>query len=107
MGSLSPIHLLLMAVVAVLLVGGHRQILKALGASIRPRAAPRRFFDGMNPVTVLALTGALLLALALLIDVYSPDGAPGAASEDVSLGFAGSGAVLVLVSIFLDRRSRR
>ena len=60
----------------------------------------------MNPVTSLALAGAMLLALGLLMDVYGPDWAPGALGEDLSLALSGSGALLTLVSFFLDRRSR-
>ena len=61
----------------------------------------------MSAVSVLALAGAMLLALALLVDVYSPDWIQGAAGDYLSLGLAGSGAFVVVLSIVLNRRSRR
>jgi len=102
MGSLEPIDGLILALAAVLLLVGYAQI---RGVFRRPtgQGARRRFFEGMNPTTSLALAGAMLLALALLVDVYWE---PGSLGENLSLGLAGSGGILTLLSFFLERRSR-
>lgn len=107
--SLTPIHLLILALIVLLVAAGHGQIQRGLGrlrGNAGARAVRRPFFDGMNPATSLALAGAMLLALGLLVDVYGPDWAPVSLSEDVSLGLSGSGAILTLLSFYLDRRSR-
>jgi len=106
MGLLSPIHLLILALVLLLLAVGFRQIRNTLRPRERLGAPPPKFLHGMNAISALALGGAMLLALALLLDVYGADWMPAAIGEDLSLGFAGSGAVLVLAALFLDRRSR-
>jgi hypothetical protein len=61
----------------------------------------------MTPVTSLALGGAMLLALGLLVDVYGPDWAPGPLTEDLSLALSGSGGLVTLLALLLDRRSRK
>ena len=106
MGSLAPIHWMILALIAVLLFAISRQVRALLHRRRKGGAGRRRFLDGMTPVTSLALAGAMLLALGLVTDVYGPDWAPGAVGEDLSLALSGSGAVLTLVSFFLDRRSR-
>ncbi|MEI9892047.1 MAG: hypothetical protein WDN45_17690 [Caulobacteraceae bacterium] len=105
MGLLRPIHWLILSLVLLLLLGGYGQIRAAL-AHARRKLDQRPFFHGMTPANSLALAGAMLLALSLLVDVYGADLAAGAQSDDVSLGLAGSGGVLVLLSFFLERRSR-
>jgi hypothetical protein len=105
---LSPVHLVILSVLALLLLGGYRQF--RAGSKREPRSFggvnPAAFFAGMNPTTSLALAGAMLLALALLVDVYGADWMTGALSDNLSLGLAGSGGVLVLLSFFVDHRSR-
>ena len=105
MGSSTPIHWMILALIAVLVFAISGQIRALLHrrrkGGDRP-AGQRRFLDGMTPVTSFALAGAMLLALGLLTDVYTP----GAVGEDLSLALSGSGAVFTLVSLFLDRRSR-
>ena len=61
----------------------------------------------MNPTTSLALAGGMLLALSLLVDVYGGDWTTAAISDNLSLGLAGSGGVLVLLSFFTDHRARK
>jgi hypothetical protein len=107
MGSLSPFHLIILSLVALLAVSRFGPIRSWLAGERPPRTLgkPRRgFFHGMNPTTSLALAGALLLSLALLIDVYGPWG-PGGLSDNLSLGLAGTGGVLTLLSLILNRRT--
>ena len=61
----------------------------------------------MNPTTSLALAGAMLLALSLLVDVYGAEWTTSAISDNISLGLAGVGGVLVLLSFFTDHRTRK
>jgi hypothetical protein len=105
MGAVRPIQWMVLALVVLLLLGGYRQIHAGLNHT-RRKLEQQPFFRGMNPPTSLALAGAMLLALSLLVDVYAADATPGGEGDDLSLGLAGSGAVLVLLSFFLDRRSR-
>jgi hypothetical protein len=106
MGSTGPIQIVILSVIALLLLGGYGQIVarRRARAGVKPGGG---FFRGMNATTCLALTGAMLLALALLIDVYGSDWTPAGLGDDLSLGLAGSGGILTLLSLFLDRRSRR
>jgi len=110
MAAMTPIHWAILALIALLVLAGYGQIRGALARRLgradsrRPR---RRFFDGMTPVTSLALGGAMLLALGLLVDVYGPDWAPGPLTEDLSLALSGSGGLVTLLALLLDRRSRK
>lgn len=98
---MADLHWLILALVALLLLAGYGRF------HARLKIEPRRFFDGMNAATTAALAGAMLLAVSLLIDVYGPDWASPAMSDDLSLALAGSGGLLVLLSLVLDRRSRK
>jgi hypothetical protein len=104
---LKPIHLMILSLLLLLLLGGYGQIRAGLKRDRRPLRglSLRTFFAGMNPTTSLALAGAMLLALSLLVDVYGGDGT-GGLSDALSLGLAGSGGALVLLSFFADHRSR-
>src|SRR5665213_4517951 len=95
MAAMTPIHGAILALIALLVLVGYGQIRDALARLIgrvadgqKPR---RRFFEGMTPVTSLALGGAMLLALGLLVDVYGPDWTPGPLTEHLSLALSGSG----------------
>ena len=92
--------LMLLALLAVLLLGGYERIRSGQKAPRRP------FFEDLDRTTSLALAGAMLLALALLVDVYGADWTTRAIGDDLRLAFAGSGGVLVLISLVLDYRSR-
>ena len=109
MGTLNPIHLVILSLLALVLLGGYGQLRARSKGDRRPAGPinPAIFFAGMTPTTSLALAGAMLLALSLLIDVYGGDGPTGALSDNISLGLAGSGGVLVLLSFFVDHRSRK
>jgi hypothetical protein len=79
------------------------------GARWRRQVEPgpqRPFFEGMNLTTGSALAGAMLLALSLLVDVYGPDFRLGTTGDDVSLVMAGSGGLLVILSLIFARRPR-
>jgi hypothetical protein len=110
MAAMTPIHWAVLALIVLLALVGYGQIRSALARRVgrkadhRPR---RRFFDGMTPVTSLALGGAMLLALGLLVDVYGPDWAPGPLTEDLSLALSGSGGLVTLLALLLDRRARK
>ena len=111
MAAMTPIHWAILALVALLVLAGFGQIRGAVARRIgRPadsRGPRRRFFDGMTPVTSLALGGAMLLALGLLVDVYGPDWALGPLTEDLSLVLSGSGGLVTLLALLMDRRSRK
>ena len=100
MGQIGPIPWLILGAVVLLLFGGSWQ-----GVDRIPRDS--RFFSGVIRVSAFALSGALLLALSLLIDVYGTQWAPGADSDGLSLGLSAAGGVFVIVSMILDRRSRK
>jgi hypothetical protein len=68
---------------------------------------PGNFLKGMNRTTSLALTGGLVLALSFLTDVYGDAWGLGAGQTDLVLALAAGGALLVLASIVLDRRSTK
>lgn len=110
MTSLTPLHWLILALIALLVFAGFEQIRSGLLQGRRKRLPRpperRRFLEGMSATTSLALAGAMLLALGLLVDVYGPDWTPGAVGENLSLALSGSGAVLTLLSFYLARRSR-
>jgi hypothetical protein len=79
------------------------------GVRWRRQAEPppqRPFFEGMNLTTGSALAGAMLLALSLLVDVYGADWSLGTTGDDVSLVMAGSGSLLVILSLIFARRPR-
>jgi hypothetical protein len=109
MGMPSPFHLLILLLIALLLLGGYRQIRARSRSGRRFFGAVNAmaFFAGMNPTTSLALSGAMLLALSLLVDVYGADWTSGVLSDNVSLGLAGSGGGLTLLSFFVDHRTRK
>lgn len=111
MAAMTPIHWAILALVVLLVLFGYGQIRAALarwfGREADGRKPPRRFFDGMTQVTSLALGGAMLLALGLLVDVYGPDWAPSPLTEDLSLVLSGSGGLVTLLALLLDRRSRK
>ena len=108
-GMLRPIHLVILSLLALVLLGGYGQIRAGmkLGRRSSRAASPAAFFAGMNPTTSLALAGGMLLALSLLVDVYGGDWTTAAISDNLSLGLAGSGGVLVLLSFFTDHRARK
>jgi len=109
MGTLSPIQLVILSLLVIVLLGGYGQLRARSKGDRRPLRQinnPATFFAGMTPTTSLALAGAMLLALSLLVDVYGGDWTTGALSDNLSLGLAGSGGVLVLLSFFVDHRSR-
>ncbi len=99
MNAHGPAPWLLLGLVIALVLGGARRGLFRLGGG-------GRFFDGMNRITVFALSGAMLLALSLLVDVYGTQQGLGLDPEGVSLALAGAGATLVLLSIVFERRSK-
>ena len=111
MAAMTPIHWAILALIALLVLVGHGQIKGALARRVGRipdnRKVRRRFFEGMTPVTSLALGGAMLLALGLLVDVYGPDWALGPFTEDLSLALSGSGGLVTLLALLLDRRSRK
>lgn len=111
MAAMTPIHWAVLALVALLVLLGYGRIRAALtrwfGRQADSRKPPRPFFDGMTQVTSLALGGAMLLALGLLVDVYGPDWAPSPLTEDLSLVLSGSGGLVTLLALLLDRRSRK
>ena len=99
MGPLFPLHWLVLGVIVLLLFAASWRGAARLGHR-------SRFFEGMNRTSAFALSGAMMLALSLLFDVYGAPLALGADGEDLSLGLAAAGAVFVVVSMILDRRSR-
>jgi hypothetical protein len=111
MAAMTPIHWAILALIVVLALVGYGQIRSSLvrraGRQAGDRRPRRRFFDGMTTVTSLALGGAMLLALGLLVDVYGPDWAPAPLTEDLSLALSGSGGLVTLLALLLDRRSRK
>jgi hypothetical protein len=90
---------LVMIMVAIVLFG----VRWRRPAEPRPQ---RPFFEGLNLTTGAALAGAMLLALSLLVDVYGSDWALGTVGEDFSLVMAGSGGLLVVLSLIFARRPR-
>jgi dipeptide/tripeptide permease len=111
MAAMTPMHWAILALIALLVLIGYGRIRAALsrllGRVADSKRPQRRFFEGMTAVTSLALGGAMLLALGLLVDVYGPDWAPGAMTENVSLILSGSGGLVTLLALLLDRRSRK
>lgn len=111
MATLTPMHWAILALGALLVLIGCARIRgprsRRVGRAADNRKGRRRFFEGMTRVTSLALAGAMLMALGLLVDVYGADWASGPLTEDLSLGLSGSGGVLALLSFFLDHRARK
>ncbi len=109
LGMLKPMHLVIFSLLMLLLLGGYGQLRAGMKRDRRPPRAVNlaTFFAGMTPTTSLALAGAMLLALSLLVDVYGGDWTTATLSDNLSLGLAGLGGVLTLLSFFVDHRAHK
>jgi hypothetical protein len=98
MGAFRPVHWMILAVIVVLLFGGYSGFSRVQGAD-------RPFLKGMTRTSAFALSGALLVALALLTLAYGMQWPLGADPASLALGLASSGALLLFAAVISGRQS--